>query len=364
MSGTSLFPFLLRNVIILSRHMVPWRYKIVFDYILLNHHHLSTQLFPKLQTRIYLCITVLLHLLCVSISLILDMHESYLFQFSPGIRFVIFVFHSINTRFAGFQTVDINHFTSGTLIIYILLMGTKPQMLCALTKSKFELIWIAVRDNHKVKEEDSSISNSSNKIRVLRKRTSTISNEAFVARHVDLYLIRQRLTTKELIRKAKNIEENNQKHEPISHLYCHLFILKFCEAIFKHTMYTFGRTRTWIFIFIFLICAIDHQRIANDSNVTVFKIVFELISAFGGTGFSLGYPGIYSSFSTVLSSTSRVIIGITMILGRHRGLLDSMKDQEEIDHNADDLLKKWKEDIILQYQRSTEDEHVVINTRF
>jgi hypothetical protein len=41
-----------------------------------------------------------------------------------------------------------------------------------------------------------------------------------------------------------------------------------------------------------------------------------------------------------------------------------MKDQEEIDHNAEDLLKKWKEKTILQYERSSEDEHFIINTRF
>ncbi len=354
MSGTSLFPFLLRSIILLSRRLVPWRYKIVFDYILLNHHHLSTLLFPTLQTRIYLCVTFLLHLMAVSISLILDIHNSYLAQFTPGTRLLIFVFHSVNARFAGFQTIDISHFTSATLIIYLLLMITKPQMLCTLNKSHFELTWISLRVNQQEKQQHQSslIPNSVDNVLVLRKRTSsTVSNEAFVKRHVNTDLSRQRLKTKGLVHKAKNSEDDNQKRRHISHLYCRLFFFKFVQAIFNHTMYTFGRTHTWLFIFIFLICAIEHERIAIDPNITVFKILFEVISAFGGVGFTLGYPGVSSSFATILSSTSRVILGITMLLGRHRGLLASMKDQEEIEHTANDLLKKWKEETIHQYEK-------------
>ncbi|CAF5086438.1 unnamed protein product, partial [Rotaria sp. Silwood1] len=40
-SGTSLFPFILRNVVILVRYLSPWRHKVIFDYILLYNHRLS-----------------------------------------------------------------------------------------------------------------------------------------------------------------------------------------------------------------------------------------------------------------------------------------------------------------------------------
>jgi hypothetical protein len=42
-------------------------------------------------------------------------------------------------------------------------------------------------------------------------------------------------------------------------------------------------------------------------------------------------------------------MGLTMLLGRHRGLLASLKDQEKIDHKANELLHKWKEQVIHQY---------------
>ena len=160
--------------------------------------------------------------------------------------------------------------------------------------------------------------------------------------------------------KAKETEDDEQNSRQVSYLYRRLFLVEFVQVIFKHTMYTLGRTRTWLFILIFLICAIEQERITRDPNVTVFKVVFELVSAFGGVGLTLGYPGVSSSFATILSPISRVIVGITMLIGRHRGLLASMKDQEEIEHSANDLLQKWKEKQLVNMKKSPEDKEFII----
>ena len=364
MSGASLFPFLLRNIAFLARRLVPWRYTIVFDYILLNHHHLSTLLFPTLQTRIYLAITVLLYLVSISISLILDLHNSYLAQFTYGTRLLIFMFHTVSARFAGFQTFDISHFTSATLIIYLLLMITKPQMLCALTQSRFELTWVSLRSNktggtedeqvqEQHQQQDPSISNSVNQIPVLRRRASmATAGDASIPRQINLYFDRQRHTAKELMHKTQRLDVDAKKHRYLSQLHIRLFLLKFVQAVCKHAVHTFGQTRIWLVIFIFLVCAIEYERVGIDSNITVFKVVFEIISAFGCVGLSLGYPGVASSFTTVLLPTSRVIVGLTMLLGRHRGLHASLKDQEEIEHSASDLLEKWKEETIYEWETS------------
>jgi hypothetical protein len=379
LSGTSFFPFLLRNVVLLGHRLVPWRYKIVFDYILLNHHHLSTLLFPKLQTRIYLSVTLLFYLIAVSISLILDLHNPYLAQFTPGIRLLIFVFHSVSARFAGFQTIDISHFATATLIIYLLLMVTKPQMLCALSKSRLELVWMSLRANQKVEEDEdekedeeeeeeeqqqdsATLDPLSNAPALYRRIPSAASDAPFAERQVNFYLSRQRVTIKGQAGKTKKSDNDAHQHRYVSHLYFRLFLLDFVQAIFKDTMYTLKRPHTWLFIFIFLICAIENDRITVDPNITVFKIVFEIVSAFGCVGLSLGYPGVSSSFSTVLSPVSRVIVGLTMLLGRHRGLLASMKDQENIEHSATDLLDKWKKEAIRRYKSSIQEKVVI--TRF
>ena len=347
LSGASLFPFLLRNIMKISRRLVSWRYKIIYDYILLNHHHLSNLLFPTLQTRIYLCVTLLLYLLAISLSIILDVHNSYLAQFSTANRVMIFVFEAVSARFAGFQTVDISRFTSATLLIYLLLMVTKPQMLCALRKSRFELIWVSLQD----KTNGGQLQQNS-PIPTLRERTaSTTTDDVSPQNGLNLNRTTEQESTRNIINPGDQKKIHKGAFQPVSYL----FLRRFVRAIFKNAKHTFTSTRTWVAIFIFLICVIEKNRIAVDPNITVLKIVFEICSAFGCVGLSLGYPDVSSSFATILSSSSKVIIGITMLLGRHRGLSASMKDQEEIEHDPNDLLEKWRKEAIDRYETSTND---------
>ncbi|CAF4641428.1 unnamed protein product, partial [Rotaria sp. Silwood2] len=355
-SGTSLFPFILRNVVLLARCVSPWRHKVIFDYILLNNHRLSTLLFPAVQTRIYLFVTVLLHILGVGISLILDLNSENFTMYPSGIRFLIFMFQAANTRFAGFQTVDINLFATATLLVYLLLMATKPQMLCALEESPFELSWLALQAREEANAETNSIMNinSSSGLPLRNSRLgsslSLPSNGGLPIRRMERFLRRQSLVTKDLARKhftdTTLLDDTNHRPRRLRYLRGRLFFIYFARALIKHTFSFVILTRTWLFFFIFLICAIENSRMAPvDPNITVFKVIFEIISAFGTVGLTLGYPNIASSFSTVLSSTSKIILIITMIMGRHRGLLASMVDQEAIEHSAADLLNRRREEL-------------------
>ncbi|CAF4277219.1 unnamed protein product, partial [Adineta steineri] len=125
-SGTSLFPAILRGVIVLLKHFLPWKYKIYFDYILLNNHRLSTVIFPSVQTRLYVTVTILMQILGVTIALIMDFHNQYLAMYSGGEKFMIFMFQVVNTRFGGYATITITELSAATLLIFVLLMGIKP----------------------------------------------------------------------------------------------------------------------------------------------------------------------------------------------------------------------------------------------
>ncbi|CAM4987762.1 unnamed protein product [Rotaria socialis] len=374
MSGTSLFPVILRNVVLLVRVFSPWRHKVVFDYILMNNHRLSTLLFPALQTRIYLMVTILLYILGISISLILDLHSKNLAQYPPGTRFLIFLFHTVNTRFAGFQSLDISLFATATLVVYLLLMATKPQMLCALDESPLELSWLALQAREEANAESTSIENgnSSSGIQTRNNRagsTASLStNAGLPIRQMHRFLRRQSLVTRGLARqhfvRAESLGEENYTPPRLRYLRIRLFLIYFTRSIIKHTFSFVILTRTWLFFFIFLICAFEYRQMAPvDPNITVFKIIFEIISAFGGVGLTLGYPNVYSSFASVLSPASKTILVITMLMGRHRGLLASMKDQEAIEYSAADLLSHRREEVINQYQRTTSNTNVLRETR-
>jgi Trk-type K+ transport system membrane component len=345
------------------RLLAPWRHKVIFDYILMNNHRLSTLLFPTVQTRIYLSITVLLYVMGVSISLILDLHNDAFATYTPGTRVLIFFFQTVNSRFAGFQTVDLGLFATATLVVYLMLMATKPQMLCDLDASPFELSWLALKAREQV-DAQTNPTEGLISTPIINRNTSiaSTSDDTIVfIRRMQRFLNRQSVVTKDLARQqfSRNIvrDENNQdKPNHLTALQIRLFLIYFIRALLKHAFNFFILTRTWLFVFTFLICAFEYRKMAPvDPNITILHIIFEIVSAFGTVGFTLGYPNVTSSFATVLSPASKVILVITMLMGRHRGLLASMKDQEAIEHSAADLIRRRREEVILQFERSKVD---------
>ncbi|OCK91161.1 potassium transport protein TRK1/TRK2 [Cenococcum geophilum 1.58] len=78
----------------------------------------------------------------------------------------------------------------------------------------------------------------------------------------------------------------------------------------------------FVFLGFFLIAIIEGNRLENrnDYAFTLFSVLFEIVSAYGTVGLSLGYPGINASFSAEFKVLSKLIMISMQIRGRHRGL--------------------------------------------
>ncbi|RKP29930.1 potassium transport protein TRK1/TRK2, partial [Metschnikowia bicuspidata] len=76
----------------------------------------------------------------------------------------------------------------------------------------------------------------------------------------------------------------------------------------------------FIFLGLFIICVAEGSRVNSNLSFTVFSFLFEIISAYGTVGLSLGYPGIDQSLSNQFCTVSKLVIIAMMIRGRHRGL--------------------------------------------
>jgi len=138
-SGNTLFPAILRtNISILYQVFKKRPNGPLFQYILQHHHRLSIHLFPLLQTQIYLFVTFLLQSLGTLVGLLSEYNDSSeLIGQSFGVQFLASFFHSVSTRSAGFNTVDLSTFGVSTLLLYIVMMRIKPQMFCALNEEAY-----------------------------------------------------------------------------------------------------------------------------------------------------------------------------------------------------------------------------------
>lgn len=78
----------------------------------------------------------------------------------------------------------------------------------------------------------------------------------------------------------------------------------------------------YIFLGLFVIAIVEGDNLQNTNEYafTMFSVLFEIVSAYGTVGLSLGYPTINASFSGKFRPLSKLVIIAMMVRGRHRGL--------------------------------------------
>ncbi|KAF2071658.1 hypothetical protein CYY_007033 [Polysphondylium violaceum] len=88
------------------------------------------------------------------------------------------------------------------------------------------------------------------------------------------------------------------------------------------------------YVCILLITILEEAKL-DSQEILVFHIIFEVISAFGTVGLSVG-------LSHLLSTSSKLVFIIVMLLGKHRGLPDSIDTAVAIDMPISSYLKKYR----------------------
>ena len=77
----------------------------------------------------------------------------------------------------------------------------------------------------------------------------------------------------------------------------------------------------WIVLALFLIMIVEGHNFHEKPVVySVFNVIFEIVSAYGSVGISVGVPWAAYSFCGVWHTLSKLILCAVMIRGRHRGL--------------------------------------------
>jgi hypothetical protein len=89
-----------------------------------------------------------------------------------------------------------------------------------------------------------------------------------------------------------------------------------------------NRHTTWIVVIYIVISTAEEHLLTGADNFppmttprsTLFNILFEMMSAYGTNGLSMGFPGVNHSLSGMFRPISKVCIIFLMIMGRHRSM--------------------------------------------
>ncbi|KAF9809997.1 hypothetical protein IEO21_07189 [Rhodonia placenta] len=93
--------------------------------------------------------------------------------------------------------------------------------------------------------------------------------------------------------------------------------------ILRHARKQLSIDMWWLSLSLFFICIIERSPLMNTDNASWFNIwaiIFEIVSAYGTVGLSLGVSYANYSLSGAFHTLSKLIICLVMIRGRHRDL--------------------------------------------
>ncbi|TGJ80091.1 hypothetical protein E0Z10_g8660 [Xylaria hypoxylon] len=104
----------------------------------------------------------------------------------------------------------------------------------------------------------------------------------------------------------------------------------------------------YVFLGYFILTITEGPRLLSG-KISMFAVLFELVSAYGTVGLSLGYPGTNASLVAQFSVLGKLVIIAMMIRGRHRGLPYGL--DRAVLLPSENLNRKEAEDVEMRLQR-------------
>jgi potassium uptake Trk family protein len=261
--GNTGFPCMLRLTIWIGHRITTvgsglWE---EFRFLLDHPRRCFTLLFPRRATWWLFTVLVLLNGIDVIFFIILDLKDPTVTSLPPGFQFLDGLYQAASTRTAGFACVNLADLHPGIQVSYMVMMYI----------SVFPIA-ISVRQTN-VYEEKS--------LGIYHRQDSQPDED----------------------------QDEDGESGARSYLGMHL------RAQLSFDLW-------FIFLGLFLICVIEGGRIqdATEPGFTVWTVLFEIVSAYGTVGLSLGYPNTNASFSAQFKPLSKLIMITMMLRGRHRGL--------------------------------------------
>lgn len=280
--GNTGFPIFLRFIIWIMQHLSKplTMFNESLCFLMEHPRRCFTLLFPSGPTWWLFAVLVILNCIDWMLFIILDFRNSTLASIPGGYRVVDGLFQAFSTRTCGLAVVNLAQLHTAIQVSYMVMMyiSVLPMAISIRRTNVYEEQSLGVYLDDGSQDDDES-QGSKNKVK------------SFIGAH-----LRRQLS----------------------------FDLWF------------------IFLGLFIICLCENSKLkSGDYYFQVFDILFEIVSAYGTVGMSLGYPTSNCSFSVELTSLSKLIIVFMMIRGRHRGLpysidravmlnKESLKQRDEI----------------------------------
>ncbi|THH13668.1 hypothetical protein EW146_g6584 [Bondarzewia mesenterica] len=303
LAGNTAFPIFLRLSIWIISKLFPRNSRIneTLHFLLDHPRRCFIYLFPSHQTWFLLTILVILKYVHDNIGsdlgtdwfffLVLDIGNSAIDSIPIGMRFIDGLLQALAVRSAGFIIVSLSTVAPALKVLYVIMMYISVSLF--MTKHKLPS-YVSVRSTNVYEERSLGIYPEDEESDAEDDFSTSGARITVWSRYLTMHARKQLAFGNDLRRVSI---ENKPDF--------------------------FTKDMWWLALALFLVCIIERDRLMNPENsgwFNIFSILFELVSAYGTVGLSLGVPYANYSFSGAFRPLSKLIVCAVMLRGRHRGL--------------------------------------------
>lgn len=300
--GNTGFPILLRFIIWILFKVSPQFSSLreSLGFLLDHPRRCFTLLFPSSATWWLFLTLVALNFTDWILYIVLDLNSPPINEMPKGIAILAGLFQAVCTRTAGFNVVDIAALHPSIQVSYMLMMYVSVLPLA-----------ISIRRTNVYEEQSLGIYGSITDLKDLEGLNSGLSDN-----EVCTTLNKSNTSVSNSIENGEDNENKNRKGKTESEP------LTTRSFIGAHLRRQLSFDLWYLFLGLFIVCVCESGKIQNPDMpaLNVFSILFEIVSAYGTVGLSLGYPGTTTSLSAQFTTISKLVIIAMLIRGRNRGL--------------------------------------------
>ena len=276
------------------------------QYILDNPRKISTHIFSADQTIVLAKMIVALILLQYVFFLAATMNRSEsLSQYSRLELAGIGYFQTMSVRTAGFSMMDLRLLNQGLLVVYAVMMYVSAYPFSS-----------TVEVTKQLRRDDTA---------QLPVQLNIPTNKNFEG---EIYQEVTMETTHNILHNLSpsilwtDGGSSNSNVQPDGLGDGGGFLKEMKRNVFRHTFFL---------LLAVIVCSFSEDQLITDSSsqVNLWYVMFEIVSAYGTVGLSLGLPGRPYSLSGAFSPVGKLVIILVMLLGKSRGL--PSRDDDVID---------------------------------
>ena len=307
LAGNTCYPILLRLIIWTLHALVPNNssysdQKVALRFLLDHPRRCYTTLFPSIHTWYLLFTLVVLNCIDWIAFEILNLGNPIIKALPSNLRAIDGLFQALAVRSGGFYVVNISQLRIGLLVLYVIMMyiSVYPVSITLRNSNVYEERSLGIYAEDTPAAEAPSPD---------KERNDTFASGVLNTPRTPLAGLRKRFSKPSSPYPFFHHSPRPTPSQPRAY-----FLRQQLRGQLAHDL--------WYLILAILLIVITETSSfeADPVSYSVFNVIFEVISAYGCVGISVGLPNVAYSFSGGWHVFSKLVLCAVMLRGRHRGL--------------------------------------------